>query len=265
MLAAPGTTSVGGSTAIGPGAGAPGGGPPPAPTGVAVGQPAGTQVGQAGFQYGANPFTSGQYGAAPATSASQQATANALGTNIQNILGSSTYSPQGYGQANYNTSPLTQGASALSASQLANPNPYNSSNIQQMMQTLNTPIIEQQQQEIAGTQANMASRGLYDSSLAQGNLQDVYTAAGRQQLSAADTLLQNAAQAQLSGTNSAISNAAGLQGQAQSQLQTAQNNAIQNLLGYNQDQFNNSLATQQQNLAQTQQLYNMNTGTLAQT
>lgn len=248
MLGAPGTVSTGGSTAVGPGAGAPGGSAPPAPTSTVSG--AGGQVGATTSAPGVNPFANGNYGATAPTSTSQQNTANAMGTSLQNLLLGNVSNPNP--QA---TSPLTSGsgsASALAQQQLANPNPYNSQNIQTMMSVLNTPIVEQQQQEIGDTQAAMAQRGVFDSSLAQGNLQDINTAAGEQQMSAADTLLQNAANAQLTGTNSAISNAAALQNQAFNQGQTATTNAVANQLGYSNTEFNQALQTNQENLAQTQ-------------
>lgn len=191
-----------------PPAGTPGQGQPQTPTNPG-GAPPGTPPSPP--PTGTNPFQPTpaapppQYGSTPGATPGQQDTGNALGTSVQNLIGS----------------------------QLANPNPYNSNNIQTMMGVLNTPIVEQQQQAIQANQANMASRGLFDSTLAEGNLNDINTAAGRQQLSAADTLLNNAAQAQLASTNSAVSN----------------------LTGYNQEQFNDSLATNQQNEAQQQQQF----------
>jgi len=120
---------------------------------------------------------------------------------------------------------------SLLTGQLQNPNPYNSSNIQTMMQTLNTPIQEQQQQQLAANESNMASRGLANSNINTGFINDINTQAGRQQMNSADMLLQNAAQAQMQGTNSAVSNA----------------------LGYGNQQFGQSLATAQQNQSMDQQ------------
>ncbi len=243
---------------------------------------------------GANPF-GGNYGNAPPTSTQQQDTANNMGTAVQGLLGYGLNNPnpqagspltsastnlalnQAANPNPYLDSGLTTGATNAVNNQLANPNPYNATNIQQMMSVLQTPIQEQQQADIAGVQGNMASRGLYDSTTAQGALQDVNTAAGRAQTSIASQLLQQAAAAQQAGENSAIGNASGLEGelagqyqtgvnsaigntaglanQAFNQQQTGTNNAINNLLGYSNQNFNQNLATNQENQAQQQQAY----------
>lgn len=211
-----------------------------------------TSVGQLGTAAGVNPFASGNYGATAPTSAGQQGTANDMGSAAQNLILGGLNNPN----PNANSA-LTGGASQLAQSQVADPNPYNSSNIQQMMSVLNTPIVEQQQAALAAQNANAASRGIYDSNINSGALNDINTAAGRQQLSAADTLLQNAAQAQLQGTNSAISNAAGLQNQAFNQQQSSTAQALNNLLGYSGQEFGQQLSTAQQNLAQQNQQQNL--------
>src|SRR6185437_14499741 len=119
---------------------------------------------------GSNPFTnpSANPGATPPSTPAQQGTANSLGQGIQNLLLGGVTNPNP--QAN---NPLMTGASGLAQSQLANPNPYNADNIQQMMSVLQQPILEQQQQDISNMQANMAARGLSTSSIGAGNLADI--------------------------------------------------------------------------------------------
>ncbi|GEM_PF-6660093 len=272
--------STGGSTVTGPGAQpGPQTGPQPQPPPV-----------------GANPFTAaapgGSYGATPPVAASQQQTANDMGSAVQNLLLGSLQNPNPYASSPllgtaaslaqaqgqevnpYLTSGLVGGAESAILGQLRNPNPYNATNVQQMMSVLQQPILEQQQQQIQAVNADAARRGIFDSSIAEGNLKDVDTAAGRAQLSIADTLAQQIAQAQLAGTNSAIANAGGLEGQLAGQWQTGTNsaignlaglesqqfgqdqaartNAIANLLGYSGQTFNQGLQSAQMNLAQQQ-------------
>src|SRR6185437_6511892 len=101
--------------------------------------------------------------------------------------------------------------------QLANPNAYEATNVQHMMSVVNTPILEQHQQELNKNQSAIASRGLANSGINEGQINDINTSAGRQQLSMADTLANQIAQAQLTGTNSAIGNAAGYENQLANQ------------------------------------------------
>jgi hypothetical protein len=215
-------------------------------TGVA---PAGSAINPApAAATGANPFTAGQYGAAPATPASAQATANDMGTAAQNLLLGGLNNP------NPNAgSPLTSGAATMAQGQLANPNPYNASNVQQEMQVLQQPIVEQQQADIAAQNANAASRGVFDSNINSGALSDINTAAGRQQADIGSQLISQMAGAQQTGENSAISNAAGLQNQQFGQQQSSTAQALNNLLGYSGQSFNQSAVTAQLNQAQQAQ------------
>ncbi len=153
-----------------------------------------------------------QYGATPAASSTEQNTANQLGTATQNLL----------------------------LNQLQNPNPLGAQAFQTQMQQAQTGINENMQQQTDAINQNLASRGVYDSSLAGGYLKDLSTSAGRQMASIGADLLPQEAQLQLQGTNSALANMLGYGGQQyQQQYQTAglnlaqqaqQNQQLQNYL-----------------------------------
>lgn len=141
-----------------------------------------------------------QYGSGPAATSQQQNTANQLGAATQNLL----------------------------LNQLQNPDPLASQAFQTQMQQAQTQLNEQYKKQQDAINSSLASRGVYDSSLAGGYLSDLNTAQGRQMASIAANLLPQEAQLAQSGTNSAISN----------------------ILGYNQNQYNQQYGTAQLNMQQ---------------
>jgi hypothetical protein len=183
----------------------------------------------------------GQYGSGPAATSQTQNTANQLGGATQNLLLNQLQNP--------NSTMGSPAAQNLLQQQLANPNPLGSQAFQTQMQQAQTGINEQMQQSQDAINSNLASRGVYDSSLAGGYLQDLSTSAGRQMASIGANLLPQEAQLQLQGTNSALGNAQAYSGQNTSNI----SNALANSLGYGQNQFNQAATTSQLNLAQQQQ------------
>lgn len=143
------------------------------------------------------------YGATPPATSQTQDTANQLGTATQNLL----------------------------LNQLQNPNPLGAQSYQTQLQQAQTQLNEQYKQQQDQINQNLASRGVFDSSLAGGYLSDLNTAQGRQMASIAANLLPQEAQLGLEGTNSAISN----------------------MLGYGGQQFGQQATTAQINLAQQAQ------------
>lgn len=168
--------------------------------------PSGINVPPGGAQYGSN----------PAATSDQQNAANQLGTATQNLL----------------------------LNQLNNPNPYSSPAVQTQMQNAQQMINEQSQQAADAVNSNLASRGVYDSSLAGGYLADIGTQAGRQLQNVAIGLLPQMANQYQTGINSAIANSLGYGGQQYQQAyQTAglnleqqqmQNQQLQQLLSLTQ-------------------------------
>lgn len=99
--------------------------------------------------------------------------------------------------------------------QLQNPNPYNSANVQQIYGNLQQQMQTQLNQNLAATDANFASRGLYNSSPAS-DAQSWQRAQYQMGLSnLASNLTQMAGQGQLQGQSLANQAALGFTGQAQ--------------------------------------------------
>lgn len=144
-----------------------------------------------------------QYGSTPSATTQQQNTANQLGTATQNLL----------------------------LNQLQNPNPLGAQSYQTQLQQAQTQLNEQYKQQQDQINSSLASRGVMNSSLAGGYLNDLNTAQGRQMASIAANLLPQEAQLGLEGTNSALAN----------------------MLGYGNQQFNQALGTAGINLAQQNQ------------
>lgn len=142
------------------------------------------------------------YGSGYAATPQTQGNANALGTATQNLL----------------------------LGQLNNPNPYAAPAVQAGLQQAQTQINEQQQQGVDAINSNLASRGVYDSSLASGYLQDINTQGGRQMASIGAGLLGQEAQNYAGGVNSALNNSG----------------------NYNANQFNQQATTAQINNQQQQ-------------
>jgi hypothetical protein len=182
-----------------------------------------------------------QYGSTPSATAQTQNTANQLGGATQNLLLNQLQNPNG--------AMGTPAAQNLLQQQLANPSPLGSQAYQAQSQMAQTQLNEQYQQQQDAINSNLASRGVFDSSLAGGYLSDLNTSQGRQMASIQANLLPAEAQLQLQGTNSALGNAQAYSGQNTSNI----SNALANSLGYGQNQFNQAATTSQLNLAQQQQ------------
>jgi len=182
-----------------------------------------------------------QYGSGPAATSQTQNTANQLGGATQNLLLNQLQNPNG--------AMGTPAAQNLLQQQLANPSPLGSQAYQAQSQMAQTQLNEQYQQQQDAINSNLASRGVYDSSLAGGYLSDLNTSQGRQMASIQANLLPQEAQLQLQGTNSALGNAQSYSGQNTSNI----SNALANSMGYGGQQFSNQYQTAQMNLLQQAQ------------
>lgn len=143
---------------------------------------------------------------------------------------------------------------------LANPSAYNSDQAKATFDRLNQGLSEGFDVERQKIREEMARRGLGDSTIYGGRLGDVAIQQARAQSDLAGQIAQDQAKSYASDRANAIAQALGYnqsqQGQNLANFQANQGayrNALQDLLGYGQQSFNNQVTTQQLNNDQSAQ------------
>jgi len=136
---------------------------------------------------------------------------------------------------------------------LTNPSPYSSSLVQNQFNTFDQALQQQIAAAKTGVNEDAASRGIFYGSTPEGQLGDINIQGNIARANMMNQLLQSQAQTLGGYEQAALGAAGGYAGQqagAQQQAYNQQNQNLQNLLGYGQQQFNNQLAGAQFNQSQ---------------
>lgn len=161
--------------------------------------------------------------------------------NIGDILKQRYLNPQ--------QSPVDQSIQQRVMQLLQKPSAYDSDQAKTTFERLRQGLDESYDVDQQKLKEEMASRGLGDSTIYGGRLGDLSVQHGRDLSSLAGQVIQDQAKTQASDTAQAIATAMGFSGQQSGNLQQA----LQNLLGYGQQSFQNQVTTQNLNNDQQQQ------------